>query len=99
MTKPKIIQHLKEMLRISNQAEDEFFEECKKNYPDADWSCQDGYAYPLKLGIITAKIESILMYLEVDVKEEEKYGRQADDLRQAVGDAEANEDRNGADRP
>ena len=88
MTKTKIIQQLKEMLRIAEQDEDEFFKECKKNYPDADWSCQNGYAYPLKLGIITAKIESVLMYLEEDVKEEEKYGRQAEDLRQAVGDAE-----------
>ena len=73
MTKTKIIQQLKEMLRISNQNEDEFFEECKRNYPDANWSC-DGYSYPLKLGIITAKIESVLMYLEAEM-EEGKYGK------------------------
>ena len=94
MTKTKIIQHLREMLRISNQDEDEFFEEYKKKYPDNGWLCESGKSYSMKLGIIEANIEFILMYLEEDVKEEEKYGRQAEDLRQAVGDAEGDEARN-----
>lgn len=90
MTKPKIIQQLQKILEISKQDNDEFLEEYKKKYPDIEWE----RAYPMKLGIIEAKIEFILMFLEADVKEEEKYGRQAEDLRQAVGDAEADEDRN-----
>ena len=94
MTKTKIIQNLREMLRISNQDEDEFFEEYKKKYPDNEWLCESGKSYSMKLGIIEANIEFILMYLEEDVKEEGKYGRQAEDLRQAVGDAEGDEARN-----
>lgn len=94
MTKPKIIQYLREILRISEQNEDEFFEEYKKKYPDNEWLCESGKSYSMKLGIIEAKIEFILMYLEADVKEEEKYGRQAEDLREIVGDAEADENRN-----
>lgn len=94
MTKTKIIQHLREMLRISNQDEDEFFKEYKKKYPDNEWLCESGKSYSMKLGIIEANIEFILMYLEEDVKEEEKYGKQATDLRQAVGDAEGDEARN-----
>lgn len=83
MTKTKIIQYLREMLEISKQDNDEFLAECRKKYPDTEWE----RAYPIKLGIIEAKIEFILLFLEADVKEEEKYGRQAEDLRQAVGDA------------
>ena len=94
MTKTKIIQHLREMLRIAEQDEDEFFEEYKKKHPDMEWLCESGKSYSMKLGIIESKIEFILMYLEEDVKEEEKYGRQAEDLRQAVGDVEADEARN-----
>lgn len=90
MTKTKIIQQLQKILEISKQDNDEFLSEYKKKYPDTEWE----RAYPMKLGIIEAKIEFILMFLEADVKEEEKYGRQAEDLRQAVGDAEADEDRN-----
>ena len=87
MTKPKIIQYLREMLEISKQDNDEFFEEHKKKYPDTEWDCD--YINSIKLGIIETKIEFILMFLEADVKEEEKHGRQAEDLRQAVGDVEA----------
>lgn len=90
MTKTKIIQYLREMLEISKQDNDEFLAEVKKKYPDVPWE----RAYPIKLGIIEAKIEFILMFLEEDVKEEEKYGRQAEDLRQAVGDTETDEARN-----
>jgi hypothetical protein len=89
MTKTKIIQHLREMLRIAEQDEDDFFEEYKTKHPDMEWLCERGKSYSMKLGIIESKIEFILMYLEADVKEEEKYGRQEEDLRQAVGDAEA----------
>lgn len=95
MTKTKIIQYLREILEISQQDNDEFLAEYKQKYPDTEWK----KAYPMKLGIIEAKIEFILMFLEADVKEEEKYGRQAEDLRQVVGDAEADEARIGADRP
>ena len=87
MTKPKIIQYLREMLEISKQDNDEFFEEHKKKYPDTEWDCD--YINSIKLGIIETKIEFILMFLEADVKEEEKHGRQAEDLRQVVGDVEA----------
>ena len=76
MTKPKIIQQLREILAISKQDNDEFLAECRKKYPDTPWE----RAYPIKLGIIEAKIEFILMYLEEDVKEEEKYGKQAVDM-------------------
>ena len=89
MTKPKIIQYLREMLEISQQDNDEFLEEYKKKYPDTAWLCESGNANTMKLGIIETKIEFILMFLEADVKEEEKHGRQAEDLRQAVGDVEA----------
>lgn len=89
MTKTKIIQQLKEMLRIAEQDIDEFLAEYKKKYPDMGWACEPENANTIKLGIIESKIEFILMYLEEDVKEEEKHGRQAEDLRQAVGDAEA----------
>jgi hypothetical protein len=89
MTKPKIIQQLKEMLRIAQQDIDEFLAEYEKKYPDMGWACEPENANTIKLGIIESKIEFILMYLEEDVKEEEKHGRQAEDLRQAVGDAEA----------
>ena len=92
MTKPKIIQYLRDMLEISQQDNDEFFEEHKKKYPDTEWDCD--YINSIKLGIIESKIEFMLMFLEEDVKEEEKYGRQAEDLRQAVGDAETDEARN-----
>lgn len=85
MTKTKIIQYLREMLEISKQDNDEFLEEYKKKHPDIAWE----RAYPIKLGIIETKIEFMLMFLETDVKEEEKHGKQAEDLRQAVGDAEA----------
>ena len=87
MTKPKIIQYLREMLEISKQDNDEFFEEHKQKYPDTEWNYD--YINSIKLGIIEMKIEFIVMFLETDVKEEEKYGKQSDDLRQAVGDAEA----------
>ena len=87
MTKTKIIQQLREILAISKQDNDEFFEEHKKKYPDTEWDCD--YINSIKLGIIETKIEFILMFLEADVKEEEKHGRQAEDLRQAVGDVEA----------
>lgn len=90
MTKTKIIQQLQKILEISKQDNDEFLAEYKKKHPDIEWE----RAYPMKLGIIEAKIEFILMFMEADVKEEEKYGKQADDLREAVGDAEADEDRN-----
>ena len=86
MTKTKIIQHLREMLEISQKDNVEFFEEHKKKYPDTEWDCD--YINSIKLGIIESKIEFMLMYLEEDVKEGEKHGRQAEDLRQAVGDAE-----------
>ena len=92
MTKTKIIQYLRDMLEISQQDNDEFFEEHKKKYPDTEWDCD--YINSIKLGIIETKIEFILMFLEADVKEEEKHGRQAEDLRQAVGDAEIDEARN-----
>ena len=92
MTKTKIIQQLREILAISKQDNDEFFEEHKKKYPDTEWDCD--YINSIKLGIIETKIEFILMFLEADVKEEEKHGRQAEDLRQAVGDAEIDEARN-----
>lgn len=84
MTKPKIIQYLREMLEISKQDNDEFLAEVKEKYPDTPWE----RAYPIKLGIIEAKIDFLLMFLETDVKEEKKHGKQAEDLRQAVGDAE-----------
>jgi hypothetical protein len=84
MTKTKIIQQLKEILAISKQDNDEFLAECRKKYPDTPWE----RAYPIKLGLIESKIEFLLMFLEADVKEEEKHGRQAEDLRQAVGDIE-----------
>lgn len=87
MTKTKIIQNLREMLAISKQDNEEFFKEHKQKYPDVEWDCD--YINSIKLGIIETKIEFILMFLEADVKEEEKHGRQAEDLRQAVGDAEA----------
>ena len=87
MTKPKIIQYLREMLAISEQDNEEFFKEHKQKYPDVEWDCD--YINSIKLGIIETKIEFILMFLEADVKEEEKHGRQAEDLRQAVGDVEA----------
>ena len=86
MTKTKIIQQLKEILAISEQDNEEFFKEHKQKYPDVEWDCD--YINSIKLGIIEAKIEFLLTFLEVDVKEEEKYGRQAEDLRQAVGDVE-----------
>lgn len=90
MTKPKIIQYLREMLRIAEQDIDEFLAEYEKKYPDMGWACEPENANTMKLGIIESKIEFILMYLEEDVKEEEKYyGKQAEDLRQAVRDAEA----------
>lgn len=89
MTKPKIIQYLREMLAISQQDNDEFLEEYKKKYPDAAWLCESGNANTMKLGIIEMKIEFILMFLEAEIKEERKHGKQADDLRQAVGDVEA----------
>ena len=89
MTKTKIIQQLKEMLRISQQDIDEFLAEYEKKYPDMGWACEPENANTIKLGIIESKIEFILMYLEEDVKEEEKHGRQAEDLRQTVRDAEA----------
>ena len=88
MTKTKIIQQLKEMLRIAQQDIDEFLAWYEKKYPDMGWACEPENANTIKLGIIESKIEFILMYLEEDVKEEEKHGRQAEDLRQAVGDAE-----------
>ena len=78
MTKTKIIQHLREMLRISEQDNNEFLAEYKEKHPDPDIEWRR--AYPIKLGIIEAKIEFILMYLEEDVKEEEKYGKQAVDM-------------------
>jgi hypothetical protein len=78
MTKTKIIQHLREMLRISEQDNDEFLAGYKEKHPDSDIEWRR--AYPIKLGIIEAKIEFILMYLEEDVKEEEKYGKQAADM-------------------
>ena len=87
MTKNKIIQHLREILAISEQDNVEFFEEHKKKYPDTEWDCD--YINSIKLGIIETKIEFMLMFLEADVKEEEKHGRQAEDLRQIVGDIEA----------
>ena len=86
MTKTKIIQYLREMLAISQQDNEEFFKEHKQKYPDVEWDCD--YINSIKLGIIETKIEFILMFLEADVKEEEKHGRQAEDLRQAVGDVE-----------
>ena len=92
MTKTKIIQQLREILAISKQDNDEFFEEHKKKYQDTEWDCD--YINSIKLGIIETKIEFMLMFLEADVKEEEKHGRQAEDLRQAVGDAEIDEARN-----
>ena len=92
MTKTKIIQHLQEILEISKQDNDEFLAEYKEKHPDPDIEWEK--AYPIKLGIIEAKIEFILLFLGEDVKEEEKYGRQAEDLRQAVGDAETDEARN-----
>lgn len=88
MTKTKIIQQLKEMLAISQQDNDEFLEEYKKKYPDCAWLCESGNANTMKLGIIEMKIEFILMFLEAEMKEGERYGKQADDLRQAVGDVE-----------
>lgn len=86
MTKIKIIQYLRKILAISTQDNEEFFKEHKQKYPDVKWDCD--YINSIKLGIIETKIEFILMFLEADVKEEEKHGRQAEDLRQAVGDAE-----------
>lgn len=91
MTKPEIIQYLQEMLEISKQDNDEFLEEYKKKHPDIAWACESGNANTIKLGIIEAKIKFILMFLEAEVKEERKHGKQADDLRQAVGDIEADE--------
>ena len=87
MTKTKIIQQLREMLRISQKDNVEFFEEHKKKYPDTEWDCD--YINSIKLGIIETKIEFMLMFLEEEMKEGERYGRQAEDLRQAVGDVEA----------
>lgn len=87
MTKPKIIQYLREMLEISQQDNEEFFKEHKQKYPDVEWDC--AFVHSMKLGLIESKIEFLLMFLEADVKEEEKHGRQADDLRQIAGDAEA----------
>ena len=86
MTKTKIIQNLREILATSKQDNEVFFKEHKQKYPDVEWDCD--YINSIKLGIIETKIEFILMYLEEDVKEEEKHGRQAEDLRQTVGDAE-----------
>lgn len=74
MTKTKIIQYLREMLRISEQDNDEFLAEYKEKHPDPDIEWRR--AYPIKLGIIEAKIEFILMYLEADVKEEERHEKQ-----------------------
>lgn len=91
MTKPKIIQYLREMLEISQQDNDEFLEEYEKKYPDMGWACEPENANTMKLGIIESKIEFMLMFLEEDVKEEEKYGRQAEDLRQIAGDVETDE--------
>ena len=88
MTKTKIIQHLREMLDISKQDNDEFLAEYEKKYPDMGWACEPENANTIKLGIIESKIEFILMYLEGEMKEGERYGRQAEDLRQAAGDAE-----------
>lgn len=76
MTKPKIIQQLREILAISEQDNDEFLAECRKKYPDTPWE----RAYPIKLGIIEAKIEFLLTFLEADVKEEGKYGKQTADM-------------------
>ena len=92
MTKTKIIQQLREILAISEQDNEEFFKEHKQKYPDVEWDC--AFVHSMKLGLIESKIEFLLMFLELDVKEEEKHGRQAEDLRQAVGDAETDEDRN-----
>lgn len=89
MTKPKIIQYLREMLEISQQDNEEFFKEHKQKYPDVEWDC--AFVHSMKLGLIESKIEFLLIFLEADVKEEEKYGRQAEDLRQAVGDVETDE--------
>lgn len=80
MTKPKIIQYLRKMLEISQQDNDEFLEEYKKKYPDSAWLCESGNANTMKLGIIETKIEFILMFLEAEIKEERKHGKQADDL-------------------
>lgn len=78
MTKTKIIQYLREILAISKQDNVEFFEKHKKKYPDTEWDCD--YINSIKLGIIEAKIEFMLMFLEIDVKEEEGYGKQAVDM-------------------
>ena len=78
MTKPKIIQYLREMLAISQQDNDEFFEEHKQKYPDTEWDYD--YINSIKLGIIESKIEFMLMFLEADVKEEEKHGKQTADM-------------------
>ena len=94
MTKTKIIQQLREILAISKQDNDEFLEEYKKKYPDTAWLCESGNANSMKLGIIEMKIEFILMFLEAEMKEEKKHGKQAEDLRQIVGDTEADEARN-----
>jgi len=80
MTKTKIIQHLREMLRIAERDIDEFLAEYEKKYPDMRWACEPKNANTIKLGIIESKIEFILMYLEEDVKEEEKYGKQTVDM-------------------
>ena len=94
MTKTKIIQHLREMLELSQQDNDEFLAEYEKKYPDMAWACEPENANTMKLGIIETKIEFMLMFLETEMKEGERYGRQAEDLRQAVGDAEIDEARN-----
>jgi len=78
MTKTKIIQYLREMLRISKQDNVEFFEKHKKKYPDTKWDCD--YINSIKLGIIEAKIEFILMLLEAEMKEGERYGKQTADM-------------------
>lgn len=65
MLKTKIIQYLREILAISMQDNDEFFEEHKQKYPDIEWNCD--YVNSIKLGIIETKIEFVLMSLEAEI--------------------------------
>ena len=75
MTKTKIIQYLREMLELSQQDNDEFLAEYKKKYPDMGWVCEPENANTMKLGIIETKIEFMLMFLEEEMKEGERYGK------------------------
>lgn len=77
---------------------EDWFKDWIKRYPeDAD---KEHYAMVMQFGSACTLVHLLAMDIGSDIaralakEKEEGYGKQAEDLRQAVGDVEADEDRN-----